>query len=228
MPSINTKILWAAEDTQAVAKTQTLVDDGFMVLNGNLARPVNVFSFNTYGWSRTVSVTTSDDLTGIKFYVRGYSNGLYTEDTIADVNNTTAYGTIPFDTIIEIQLTNPIPPGSTASVGTGNKGFFAIQNLNISEQVLSSIVIQTVLNQVGTTFKYSLYFTADDTLPYNTQSLASLIAKGAYIALQDPSYTNRTTSSLFFGLPVLASSFVIEVVEVTDPTSTAKLIFMQL
>lgn len=227
MPSINTQILWDKEDTQAVAKTQDVNDGEFIVINGTLAKPVNVFSFNDYGWIRVVSITSSDDLTGINFHVRGYHNGLLTEDIIAGPNAATVYGAVAYDTIIEIEVTDG--NATNVSIGSGNKGFFNIQNLNIDEDVLTTFVIQMILYQTGTTFTYSVYFCADKTAPGNTIPLADLINIGAYINTIDPGFINKTVSGLFFGLPpLLVSSILFEVPMVTDPNSTAKLIFMQL
>ena len=107
-----------------VCASQTLAGAGAMTLNGNLVNKVNgVMSFAVHGYSRGVSVFSTNDLSGVTFTIIGIQNGVSITENITGPNNSTTYGTLAYDTITSITANGA---AAAVSIGSGWQGFFMV------------------------------------------------------------------------------------------------------
>lgn len=127
--------IFPAGNTQDICATQQQnVGDGALILNGNLVDPLtHTVSFMTRGYSRQVSITSTNDLSAINFTVKGTQNGVPITEIIGGPGgpaNPTVYTDETFDIVTSITPSAPIVTPNTVSVGTGWKGFFPLITIN--------------------------------------------------------------------------------------------------
>lgn len=134
---------------------------GKFILNGNLANSTgSAISFIDRGYSRSVNITSSDDLSINSFFIEGYQNGVFIRDRI--VAGPTADQIVSsaqcFDTITAI-TTDRVIPATNVRIGSGYFGFMKLIGLNIERDVinyslstakLTAATIPTTLYQVFT------------------------------------------------------------------------------
>ncbi len=119
-----------------VCAPQTIVAAGNLVLNGNLVNKVTgVMSFVNQGYSRQVSITSTNNLTGRTFTVNGTQNGVPITENITGGNTTTVYGTLIYDVITSITVDGAV--ASNVSVGSGWQGFFPLIGINLERDVIN-------------------------------------------------------------------------------------------
>ncbi len=109
-----TKIL-LGKSTTFFAASQTVAQDGFVAFNG--ATDGNTAIYRDYGIHRTISLTSTDNLSGVTFVIIGTSNGVSITENLTGPNNTTVYSAKAYDTITSIQAT--VAGATTLSVGSG-------------------------------------------------------------------------------------------------------------
>lgn len=227
MPSIYKTTLWAAQDKEAVAKTQDILTGEKAILNGNLVNPYypNDMSFKAHGYIRSISISCGANISAVNFEVIGIQNGLQITENVPGPNANTVYSMNCFDEIISIIPTDGDVVG--VSFGSGDKGFFRPISVNTSEAVLTSTALQVTVPQGGTDFTFSIYLTLDGNAIGNFTKFQDLIDQGTYLN-PDNSYIDQTVSKIFFGLPpVVVNSFLVKVTT-TSEAVIGKLIFIQL
>lgn len=135
---------------------------GKFVLNGNLANQTNsAVPFIDRGYSRSVNITSSDDLSLNSFFIEGYQNGVFIRDATI-VTGPTAGQIVSsaqcFDTITAI-TTDRVIPATNVRIGSGYFGFIHLIGVNIERDVinyslstakLTAATIPTTLYQVFT------------------------------------------------------------------------------
>jgi len=125
-------------------------------LNGNLANTIgSAVSFINNGYSRSVNITSTDDLTAVSFFVEGYQNGLFINETVVGpAANATVSTTNCFDTVTAITTS---APATNVRIGSGYFGFINLIEINperdvinysISTARLTAATIPTTLYQV--------------------------------------------------------------------------------
>jgi hypothetical protein len=121
------------------------------------------------GISRNVSLTSTNNLSGVNFTITGVLNGSSVSEIIAGPNNNTVYTTQLFDVIVSVSVNAAV---SNVSVGTGLIGkthwFQYCYNRDISYFSVQVIVVGTI--------NYSFNITSDDVKATSTPSLTSPIA----------------------------------------------------
>jgi hypothetical protein len=151
---------WPAASTTSVSALQTLAGAGDLLINGSLSNlvpgsiinsPVAVFP----NISRTVTLTSTNNLSGVNFNIAGYLNGNLVSQIIAGPNNSTVSTTQLFQSVTSITAD---AAAAAVSAGTGSTGVtnwysydYYIDNANVGIQVA-----------VTTTINYSLQVTLDD------------------------------------------------------------------
>lgn len=151
---------WPSPDQFAVCETQTTAAAGSLSLNGNLV----VYPPNTStgglaefpGISRTVSITSAANLSGIDFTISGFYRGSAVSEEIAGPNASTVYTTVLFDTVSDVSANAAV--ASAVSVGSGTTGATHpwLYNYNVNTSLL------TISVEVSGTINYTLRGTMDD------------------------------------------------------------------
>lgn len=148
---------WPAPSNVAVAALQTLVAAGNLSINGTFAVSVNggtsSVTFNDY--SRVVSLTSANNLSGVNFTVTGTLNGAVVSETIAGPNVGTVSTTQLFNTVTSISASAAAAAVSAGIGATGNTAWF---NSDTYLQV-SAMTIQVVVTGAIT---YTFATTLDD------------------------------------------------------------------
>ena len=116
----------------AVCATQVLAGAGNLVLNGTFANTqypgvINVLAIG--GTSRSISLTSANNLAGVNFVVNGYQNGVaVTSGNIVGPNANTVYlNVVIFDVVTSITANGA---AAGISVGIGKIGFFPLVQFN--------------------------------------------------------------------------------------------------
>jgi|SRR5882724_1085944 len=110
---------WAAASTTAVTQLQTTAGAATLVLNGSLLVSTNpsVISFGAV--SRTVSLTSANDLHLVNVTITGTYLGAVQTETRAGPNANTVYTTKLFDTVTSVSVGAAV---TALSVGSGTTG----------------------------------------------------------------------------------------------------------
>jgi hypothetical protein len=134
----NTSYNWPVMNKEAVCKTQNvtfapaallanLVLDGTMAVSG-----ASQISFIRTGVSRSVSISSTDDLSGAKFTVTGIQNnaGIIKNNITGPTANGTVYTDEIFDviTLVTVERANTAASVTNVQVGTGKTGFLPLIN----------------------------------------------------------------------------------------------------
>jgi hypothetical protein len=110
---------WAAASTTAVCQLQTLAAAGSLIINGSLVTGTAPFiaSFGTV--SRTVSLTSANNLSAVNVTVAGTYQGAVVTSTIVGPSNSTVYTTQLYDTVTAVSTSAAV---TALSVGSGTSG----------------------------------------------------------------------------------------------------------
>lgn len=184
-----------------VCLLQTLAAAGSLTLNGNLVNKVNgVMSFANKGYSRSISLTSVNNLSGVNFTITGVQNNVVISETIAGPNNNTVYGAFIYDTITSITTNGA---AAAVSVGSGWKGFFPLIQVNLWPEVINYnlSVTNIVVNNAP---QIAVFGTLDNLVnngvPYLTSitlpSIFTIVAMGANAPYGYSSNGNETYSQL--------------------------------
>lgn len=111
---------WAAASTTAVAQLQTLATAGNLIINGSLVTGTAPFIASFGNVSRTVSLTSTNNLSAVNVTIVGTLNGAVVTSTIAGPNNTTVYTTQLYDTVTAVSTSAAVTAMSVGSGTTGN------------------------------------------------------------------------------------------------------------
>lgn len=150
---------WPAAATQAISATQTLAGAGNLLINGTLAQtltggsPYVIFP----NISRTVSLTSVNNLSGVNFTITGTYRGAAQTETRVGPNNNTVYTTALFDSITSISTNGAAAAVSAGSGTTGQTQWYNFNYHAIYPSMSAQIVVTGSPN-----ITYSWTFTLDD------------------------------------------------------------------
>lgn len=149
--------IFPAGNTTDVCLPQTLAGAGNLIINGNLANLSNgQVSFIQKGYSRQISLTSANDLSGDQFTVTGIQNGVVLTENIAGPNNNTVYSNEVFDAITSISVDGAV---NDVTAGTGWKGFFPLIAINLERDVINYTL---TLSTDGNNNSIAIYGTIDN------------------------------------------------------------------
>lgn len=148
---------WPAINTTAICSTQSLASAGSLIINGSLASPLPVGSASVVftGISRTVSLTSINNLSGVQFTINGFYRGSTQTETRAGPNNNTVYTTNLFDRVTSITTNNAV---TAVSAGSGNSG----QTHWFTDNYYATVVGLSVQVVISGTIGYTFLSTLDD------------------------------------------------------------------
>lgn len=155
--AIYSEYYWPIVSLTAVCLLQDGDGDAPLVLNGDLKNLItNQISFLEAGYSRNVSIGSTDDNSAVIFTVNGFQNGVAVSEDIQGPNATLVEGTEVFDTITSITTNGAF---ANIEVGTGNTGFLPLIQINtLPNTSIINFSIQSILND-ETNLKYTKYDT---------------------------------------------------------------------
>lgn len=158
--AVFTKLTWPVVDTSAVCAQQDIGSSGFLTLNGTLfdINVPNQISFIDSNIIRSVSITSTNNLSGRTFTITGFQNSAPIQESITGPNNTTVYGTKNFDIITSVSVNGS---ANAVKVGTGSNGYLPLLVVNSGTSIINYSV-SVIFPPSGTTnINYSLYRTLD-------------------------------------------------------------------
>jgi hypothetical protein len=124
-----------AGNTSDVCKVQNITGAGNLTLNGNLTNEIaSEVNFLTHGYSRSISLSSANNLSGVTFTINGLQNGEKITEVITGPNATTKYGDEIYDVITSISATGA---ANGISIGTGHSGYFPLLNINLQRAVIN-------------------------------------------------------------------------------------------
>jgi len=192
-----------AASTTAVSQLQTLTEASPLLLNGALSNTIQTkIPFLDHGYSRQVSLTSANNLSGVNFTITGIQNGLTISEVVVGPNGGPVYGVEVYDEITSIVTDGAV---DAVSAGTGYLGFMRFIPINI-ELLTIGVVINYVLEagnpsaDLPTTFysamkdlstlnqSYSDLIAGDEGLSFLTEVKASGIAQLASYTSDLPVY----------------------------------------
>jgi hypothetical protein len=155
-----TKLTWPIVDTEAICVEQDMGTAGYLTLNGTLfsTSVPNQVSFIDSNLIRSVSITSTNNLSARSFVITGFQNSAPVQETITGPNNTTVYGTKVYDVI-----TGVFVDGAAAAikVGTGSKGYLPLFVVNIGTTTINYSMSVIFPPSITTNINYSVYQTLD-------------------------------------------------------------------
>lgn len=176
--------IFPAGNTTDVCLLQTLGGVGNLNLNGNLANLVNgQVSFIQKGYSRQISLTSVNNLSGRTFTVTGMQNGVTLTENITGPNNNTVYSVQVYDVINSISVDG----GAVGiSIGTGWQGFFPLIGINLERDVINYTL--TLARLTAASVSFSVYGTLDN-IVNNRTYLDHITNNSNLFQIQAPSTT---------------------------------------
>lgn len=125
------KYVFPAANTQDLCLVQNTTGMMNLILNGNLAdnNYDNEISFIARGYSRQVSFTSTNDLSGATFTIIGIQNGVLITENVTGPNNNTVYSAQIYDVVTFVTVNTAV---AAIQVGTGHSGYFPLVNINLT------------------------------------------------------------------------------------------------
>lgn len=227
MPSPNV-ITWPAASTTAVAASQNTAGAGNLILNGTLSQnPANPAGLSlqpsvSFGSvSRTVSYTSSNNLSGVSITTTGtYQGAAQTDVLAAGPNNNTVYTTHLFDTVTSIHVSGAVTAMSAGSGTTGNTIWVPFDYYRVPCHFSAQVV-------VGGTINYTFQTTMDDVTTIATPTVqAGLVIPNPGNADAYQTVMSSATSSAFgyFSYPVRYWNVIVNSSTVASGTLTVSAI----
>lgn len=128
--------IFPVANTADVCALQTTAGAGNLLLNGRLAGGANgEVSFISYGYSRSISITSTGNISGRTFTITGTQNGVTITENIAGPNNNTVYSTLIYDVITSVAVNGAV--ATAVSIGSGYTGFFPLIGINLERPVIN-------------------------------------------------------------------------------------------
>jgi hypothetical protein len=215
MSFIYSTYTWQPADLNAACALQNGVADTPLTMNGTLGNSVtNKANFVKNGSVRSVSLTSTNNLSAVNFLIKGVQNGVLVEEQIAGPNNNTVETTISFD---EVDSITPSANAAGIRAGTGLTGYFPL--IQVNTKVLTNILnygIQVI--RTSGTVTYNIQSTLVDNMIYNGASFSQFKEMQSYLGAQNESSISQESK--------IANYYMVQVTA-SEATTTLKLIYTQ-
>jgi hypothetical protein len=153
------KYIFPIADTLDVCALQDTAGADILVLNGNLVNQVtNQLSFLDNGYSRSISLTSANNLAAVNFTISGIQNGDLLTEVLAGPDANTVYSDEIYDEIYSITTSGA---ANQVSVGTGYTGFFPLISINLEKDNIN-YMLTTAAIAVGNSLNTTIYATVTD------------------------------------------------------------------
>lgn len=150
-------IYWPIPDQEAICLLQSRTGAGNLLINGNLT--INTFApgeaiFDKI--TRTVSLTSTNNLSAVNFTITGMLNGSQISEVIAGPNANTVETTSIFDSVSSVSVSGSV---TNVSIGSGTTGRSKFINYNYN--VIYNFV-NFQISQLQGTINWSVKCTLDN------------------------------------------------------------------
>jgi len=155
-------------------------------LNGFLVNSTGAkVSFLERGYSRSLSLTSVNNLAAAQFFVNGIQNGVEIQEIISGPNNNTVFTTEVFDEITRVFVG---PAVQDISIGTGVDGYFPLIGINLERPVIDYALSLATFNRTG--IVTIIYATLDD-IQENGESYNDNIINNKNLIILKPASTEN-------------------------------------
>lgn len=210
-PSVYT---WDAQNLNAICALQNTAGAGNLILNGTgiVSNADNGFPAFTYASvSRTISLTSANNLSGANFTITGIYRGSAQSETIAGPNANTVETTVYFDSVTQVSVNGAV---NGIQVGTGTTGFtrwfWKDNNRSISGTSIQAEVLNAAVNY---TFQLTLDDVQSDADPITFSPLGNFV--------------NATTSQFGGDLSIVPFTFCRLFMNSSDATGSLRFTVLQ-
>lgn len=123
-------------NTSDVCKAQNTLGAVNLILNGNLVNSTgSEVNFLSQGYSRSISLSSGQDLSGARFTITGTQNGVTLAiSNITGPNVNTVYINNIFDVVTSVSVNGAV---NDISIGTGFLGYFPLQYINLQRAIIN-------------------------------------------------------------------------------------------
>jgi len=151
--SIPISINWPIPNVAAICALQDTAGAANLLINGSLASGITNPTVTFNGFSRKVSLTSANNLSGINFTINGQLNGQAISETLVGPNANTVATTNNFDAIFSIHVNGAV---TQVSVGTGTTGQIHWIKHNTHTTVAQIAIGATVVGTINYSYQISL------------------------------------------------------------------------
>jgi hypothetical protein len=229
----NTVYSWPGEDRHAVCKNQHANAGDNLILNGTMSVGGGAeISFIRTGVSRSVSITSTHDLSEATFTVTGLQNGaLLTSPISGPTANGTVYTDEIFDVITSVTVDSDV---THVRVGTGDTGFLPLISVDPNSSHVNIRNTNGLLSFSVRTFRTDVPGAVDEGIGIKYKVMHSLDNikdnKKSFLDQLDHFFIllDNQTSSQYFLDSTLTNYLLLQVIESAHPvTDSLDLIVMQ-
>lgn len=168
---------WTPVDFQAVCQTQDANGGDSLVLNGTFSTFSGVVVFPSM--TRTVIISSFNDLTGVNFTINGTANGQNITEVLAGANNAIATSVNLFSTITSITVDND---ALQFAIGTGPTGHTSWLLYDYNQPSYNQV---TIAVKVTGNITYSFQATLDDITTIPAAEIYSFDSTGGQLTNQN-------------------------------------------
>lgn len=148
---------WPVPDTEGICQLQSTSGSANLIMNGPLLVSFNFPGRAVFdGITRTVSLTSANNLSARNFTINGLLNGQPISEIIAGPNANTVETTAIFDEVLSIHVNGAV---SDVSIGSGTTGKTIYINYDYNKLSFSDVSIEVV---VAGTINYDINIFYED------------------------------------------------------------------
>ena len=141
------KYIFPTGNISSICGLQDTAGAANLTLDGNLANQVtNQVSFINHGYSRSISITSANDLSAVNFTITGVQNGTLITEVLIGPNANTVFSVEIYDVIFSIATSAAV---NQVSVGVGILGFFPLININLERDNINYILTTSKLTALS-------------------------------------------------------------------------------
>jgi len=132
------RYIFPASNTSDVCALQTTIGAANLVLSGNLVNQVtNQVSFIDRGYSRSISLTSVNNLAAVNFTITGVQNGTLVTEVLVGPNANTVSSVQIFDKVYSVATSGA---AALVRVGSGYDGFFPLIGIDLDRSNINYIL----------------------------------------------------------------------------------------
>lgn len=203
---------WQVQDLDGIALLQNTAGAANLILNGALvddSQMVPVFKYN--GVSRTISLTSANNLGAVMFTITGTYRSIPQSETIAGPVANSVETTVFFDEVTAISTDGAV---NAVSAGTGTTGFTSWFKANYNIAFFSCI---TAVEVIAANITYSYQITYDDidadTTPFMIAPVGDMTA----------ATTSQISNAVTVNTPFVSSRVLVTASDVTGSLKVTNL-----
>lgn len=184
--------IWPIPDQNAICSLQSIIGAGNLLINGTLTINTKFPGEAVFpGITRTISLTSTNNLSGVNFTINGMLNGNQISETLAGPNNNTIETTSIFDSVNSVHVNGSV---TNVSIGSGTTGrtHWDTYNYNVTYNF-----VNVQISQVTGTINWEVNCTFDDVFTLPNPSLATIFGPSSADAFGFGEFVSFKYAALF-------------------------------